>query len=307
MVLVALKTRPSGAKRAAASLPPLLRETLVERLEKLRFLDRPAELLQKGIRAVVPSGTAAKDVLSGTWLGHPVHPPLTDIVIGSWTSAWFLDSFGGRRMVPAADALVAVGIVAAVPTAATGASDWAELKDGTRRVGLVHALGNTTALTLQIGSFVARRQGRRARGVGLSMVAMGVASLSAWLGGHLSFGRGVGVNQTAFEDFPSAWTSVAVEDAVETGKPVRRSVGGHGVVLVRQGGRIHALADRCSHRGCSLADGTVAGGRLTCACHGSTYELADGSVVKGPATAPQPTLEVRISGGMVEVRGRQGA
>jgi len=170
---------------------------------------------------------------------------------------------------------------------------------------MVHALGNTTALTLQIGSFVARRRGRRARGVGLSMLAMGVAGFSAWLGGHLSFGRGVGVNQTAFEDFPSAWTSVADEAQLEAGQPIRRSAGGYGVMLVRHSGKIHALADRCSHRGCSLSEGSVSSGRITCACHGSTYELADGSLVKGPATAPQPALEVRVRDGRVEVRGRQ--
>jgi nitrite reductase/ring-hydroxylating ferredoxin subunit len=140
---------------------------------------------------------------------------------------------------------------------------------------------------------------------GLSMLAMGVAGFSAWLGGHLSFGRGVGVNQTAFEDFPTAWTSVADDGQLEAGKPIRRSAGGHGVLLVRQGGKIHALADRCSHRGCSLAEGSVSGGRITCACHGSTFELADGALVKGPATAPQPTLEVRVREGRVEVRGRQ--
>jgi nitrite reductase/ring-hydroxylating ferredoxin subunit len=137
------------------------------------------------------------------------------------------------------------------------------------------------------------------------MLAMGVAGFSAWLGGHLSFGRGVGVNQTAFEDFPTAWTSVADEDQLEAGKPIRRSAGGYGVMLVRDRGKVHALADRCSHRGCSLAEGSVADGRITCACHGSTYELADGFLVKGPATAPQPSLEVRVREGRVEVRARQ--
>ena len=233
-----------------------------------------------------------------------MHPPLTDVVVGSWTSAWVLDAFGGQRMQPAADALVGVGILAALPTAASGLSDWAELGEGTRRVGLVHALGNTTALTLHVLSWRARRQGHRPTGLALSMAGMGIAGFSAWLGGHLSFGRGVGVNQTAFEDFPTAWTSLTDESQLEAGKPIRRSAGGYGVLLVRSGGKIHALADRCSHRGCSLAEGTVADGAITCACHGSTFALADGRLLKGPATAPQPSLEVRVCEGKVEVRGR---
>jgi len=298
---VAVKVKPV----AQAVLTPLLRESVAERIEKLAVLDGAAELVQKGVRAVLPSGSAAKDVASGTWLGHPVHPPLTDLVVGSWTSAWILDAFGGKRVAPAADALVGVGIAAALPTAVTGLSDWAELREGPRRVGVVHALGNSTALTLQVLSFLARRRGARARGVGLSMAAMGIAGFSAWLGGHLSFGRGVGVNQTSFEDFPTAWTSVGDESALDGGDPIRRSAGGRGVLLVKHRGTIHALADRCSHRGCSLAEGKVKGGTVTCACHGSTFKLADGSVVTGPATAPQPILEVRVRDGKLEVRARK--
>src|SRR5438552_4113504 len=225
-------------------LGPLLREGVAERLEQLELLDRPAELLQRVVRALVPLGTPAKDALSGTWLGHPVHPPLTDVVVGSWTSALLLDLSGDRA---AADRLVGLGIVAAVPTAAAGFADWAELREGSRRVGLVHALGNTTALTLQVLSFRARRQGRRPAGVGFSLAAMAVAGASAWLGGHLSFARGVGVNQTAFETLPEDWTSVVEESKIEAGAPLRRSVGGTGVVFVRHRGKIHALADRCSH------------------------------------------------------------
>jgi nitrite reductase/ring-hydroxylating ferredoxin subunit/uncharacterized membrane protein len=301
---VALKTRVRAVAGSVTTGAPL-RETLAERLERFRLLDPPAELLQKAVRAALPNGSAAKDVLSGTWFGHPVHPPLTDVVVGSWTSAWLIDAFGGKRVAPAADALIGVGILAALPTAASGLSDWAELREGTRRVGLVHALGNTTALTLHVLSWRARRQGRRPAGRGLSLLGLTVVGGSAWLGGHLSFGRGVGVNQTAFEDFPTAWTALTDESQLEAGKPIRRSAGGYGVMLVRHNGKIHALADRCSHRGCSLAEGTVAGGRITCACHDSTFELSDGGLVKGPATAPQPSLEVRVRDGKVEVRARR--
>ena len=284
------------------SVRPAGREAIAERLERARLLDPTADLLQRGVRAAVPPDTAAKDMLSGTWLGHPLHPPLTDVVVGTWTSASLLDATGKRGRA-ASQLLLGAGILAALPTAAAGASDWAELRGGTRRVGLVHALGNTTALTLQTLSLRARRRGEHAKGIGLSTLAMTVATLSAWLGGHLSFGRGVGVNQTAFEDFPSSWTALGGDDELQLGQPLRREAQGVGVLLVRHRGEIHAIADRCSHRGCSLAEGTLREGTITCKCHGSTFTL-DGRVVTGPATAPQPALETRVREGAIEVRRR---
>jgi nitrite reductase/ring-hydroxylating ferredoxin subunit len=73
------------------------------------------------------------------------------------------------------------------------------------------------------------------------------------------------------------------------------------VLLVRQGGRLHAMDDRCSHRGCLLHEGKLEGNLLVCRCHGSTFHL-DGSIVRGPATAPQPRYDVRARGGKIEIR-----
>jgi nitrite reductase/ring-hydroxylating ferredoxin subunit/uncharacterized membrane protein len=287
-------------------MKPVVRETVARKIEDLGVLDYVSEPLQKLVRAAVPEESELKDALSGTWLGHPLHPPLTDAVIGAWSSALLLDLVGGENGEEAADRLVAAGILAAVPTATAGLSDWAELRGGSRRVGSVHAIGNTIALVLHTASWFARRRGDRGRGVTLSAVGYGVATFSAWLGGHLSFAEGVGVNQTAFEDSPGEWTSVLEEAALEDRKPTPARANGLAVVLVRTGGRVHALADRCSHRGCSLHQGTLNSDEtLTCPCHGSTFRL-DGSLVKGPATSPQPAFETRASQGRIEIRGRSG-
>jgi nitrite reductase/ring-hydroxylating ferredoxin subunit/uncharacterized membrane protein len=280
---------------------PLPRDTIADRIERVDALDSVAEPLQGAARRLVPQETAAKDLLSGTWLGHPLHPLLTDVVVGTWTSAAVLDLLGGEGAEHAADDLIGVGILAAVPTALSGLADWAELRGGPRRVGLVHALGNTTALVLHIASWRARRGGRREAGRGLSAAGMLLAGCSAWLGGHLSFGRGVGVNQTAFESPPQDWTAVGDEAEVGDGALVRVVADETGILLVRSDGELHAMLDRCSHRGCSLAKGSLDDGVVTCPCHGSQFAL-DGTVVRGPATAPQPALEARVEGGKIEVR-----
>jgi nitrite reductase/ring-hydroxylating ferredoxin subunit/uncharacterized membrane protein len=284
----------SVAPRDAAS-------ELVAAVERFDSLDGVTDRVQAAVREATGFEPHVKDVLSGSGFGHPVHPPLTDVVIGTWTSALLLDLLGGTRSQPGADLLLTAGIVSAVPTAAAGLSDWAELRGGTRRLGAVHALGNTTALTLQCLSWRARRRGHRGRGVALSSLAYGIASVSAWLGGHLSLARAVGVNQTALERLPSEWTPVIGDDELPEGKLVGTEAGGAGVLLVRRNGRIHAIADRCSHRGCSLHEGELRGDEIVCPCHGSTFGL-DGSLVKGPAAYPQPALETRTVDGKVEVR-----
>jgi nitrite reductase/ring-hydroxylating ferredoxin subunit/uncharacterized membrane protein len=285
---------------------PLARESVAEQIEHLQALDQVAEPLQEAVRTLVPQESQLKDLLSGTWLGHPLHPPLTDVVVGAWTSALLLDLVGGEQTEQAADLLIAGGILAAVPTAAAGLSDWAELRDGSRRVGSVHAIGNTTALVLHTLSWTSRRRGARTRGLALSGLGYAIVAFSAWLGGHLSFAQGVGVNQTAFQDGPSEWTAVIDESELEGAKLTPVQADDVGVLLVRKGPRIYALADRCSHRGCSLHKGKLKDDAVTCPCHGSTFRL-DGSILKGPATSPQPSFEVRTQEGKIELRTRPNA
>jgi nitrite reductase/ring-hydroxylating ferredoxin subunit/uncharacterized membrane protein len=277
---------------------------LARAIEGTAALDPPAKAVAKAIRGALSPGRT-KDALSGTWLGHALHPLLTDTVIGTWTSALLLDLAGGEDS-GAADRLVAAGIVCALPTALTGASDWADAEpaaDSVRRVGAVHAAGNVTALGVQVASLVARRRGDRGRGVALSLGAGALLALTGYLGGHLSFARGVGVDQTVFDPGPDEWTDAVAADEVGN-EPVTAVAGETPVVIVRAGASLLAVHDRCSHRGCSLSTGTVDGETIECSCHGSRFSLHDGRVERGPASAPQPAFEVRERSGRIELRRR---
>ena len=281
---------------------PVVRE-LAERIEEIQQLDGAAKLLKSLVDRYVPARTEVKDLLSGTWLGHPLHPVLTDVVVGAWTSSFLLDLMPGRRTRKASDRLVDVGIVAAVPTALAGLSDWADVGGRARRVGLVHASANVVALSLYVSSSVARKRGRRLRGWWLSATGFGMVNVSAYLGGHLSFGKGVGVDQTAFEEAPTDWQPAIPFDDLRDGQPTPAAVGGVEVLLVRRGATIYAISDRCSHRGCSLHEGEFPGQTtVVCPCHGSTFSLEDGALLHGPATAPQPSYRTRVRDGMIEVR-----
>ena len=277
--------------------------SLVDRLERLSGLDRVAQPIADRVSALFQRAQL-KDVLSGSWFGHPLHPLLTDLPIGSWTSAMLLDLVGGRRAQPAADVLVAVGIAAAVPTAVTGLSDWSDLGTEDRRIGLVHAAANSVAVSFYVASFVARRRGRRTSGVLLGLAGASAATAGGFLGGHLVYRRGAGVDHTVFDVGPEEWTPVEVADVPAEGAMAIVSAGGVDVMLTRRHGSLCGLADRCSHQGGPLHEGELLEGRVRCPWHSSEFMLDDGSVTRGPATAPQPVYEARADSGPVQVRRR---
>jgi len=173
--------------------------SLVARLESFDTLDGLARTAGRAVRGLVRDGTP-KDVLSGAWLGHALHPIMTNIPIGTWTSSVLLDWTGGEESRSAADRLLLTGILAAGATVATGWSDWADAEQGSaavRRSGLVHAAANATASALMIGSYVARKRDARGRGKLLSLAGSAALGTGGWLGGHLSYTLGVGVTAGA--------------------------------------------------------------------------------------------------------------
>jgi nitrite reductase/ring-hydroxylating ferredoxin subunit len=128
---------------------------------------------------------------------------------------------------------------------------------------------------------------------------------AAFLGGHLSFRKGIGVNHTAFEYPVGEWTPVLDDADLAEGEPRLVSAAGNDVLLYRpRPGAICALADHCMHAGGPLHEGTFEDGRVTCPWHASVFNLTDGSLVRGPATAPQPSYEARVRDGKIEVRSR---
>jgi nitrite reductase/ring-hydroxylating ferredoxin subunit len=278
--------------------------SLTQPVEDLAALDPIADWTQGVAGAIYPVGSRQRDLASGRLLGHPLHPLLTDVVIGSWVSAGFLDLFGDRYG-SAARRLVGLGVLAAVPTALAGLHDWMDLEGDDRRIGIAHALGNVAGVTLFATSWLARAAGLRKGGVMLSTLGMGVASASAWFGGHLAYRRGIGVNRTAFEVAPARWKDAIDESALRDGKLVGAKVGTLDILLVRNGDTVYAMHDRCAHLGCALHTGTLEGDTVVCPCHGSAFAL-DGTVVRGPATADQPALAVRVQDGKVQVK-RRGA
>jgi nitrite reductase/ring-hydroxylating ferredoxin subunit len=271
------------------------------------WLDPVAEQIQKLLSGAIeqggPTARQIKDFLNGTWLGHPLHAALTDVPIGAWTTAAVLDLVGARR---GADTAIGLGILAALPTAAAGLADWHDYSGPPRRLGLVHAMTNSAALNCYVGSLLARHSGNRALGVGLSTLGWGLVLFGAYLGGDLSFGKGVQVDRNAWNPPAEGWLVAANAADLTDGQLARGEIEVEGqklpLVLLKQGREILALGGTCSHMGGPLWEGKLEDGCVVCPWHGSTFDLESGRVVHGPAASPQPTYEARQRNGNVEVR-----
>ncbi|MGI8450603.1 MAG: Rieske 2Fe-2S domain-containing protein, partial [Streptosporangiaceae bacterium] len=247
-------------------------------IERWRRLDRAAGPANRLAHRVIRNG-AVKDVLSGTWLVHPVHPLLVALPIGSWAGAGVLDALPGDNAA-AARRLVGLGVLASLPAAATGLSDWSDTAGAEQRVGALHAGLNLTAIALYTGSWVCRRKPASA-GVVLALAGGVVVACAGYLGGHLAYALGVGIDTNAFQTGPGQWQTVTSEDQLEDGHPQAVSAAGVSLLILKQGGQIHVLANRCTHRGAPLSDGRVGPGCITCPWHGSVFDLESGAVRRG--------------------------
>jgi nitrite reductase/ring-hydroxylating ferredoxin subunit len=285
-------------------LPPGNRAP-VRTLASLDVLDPPAKAIGKKVREILKPGPV-KDALSGSWLGHALHPLLTDVTVGTFTSALMLDWLGGRDGRQAARRLIGIGLLSTPPTVVTGYSDWADTEvgdEGVRRIGIVHAAANATGATLFAASWARRRNGGSGRL--LALAGGGVLTAGAYLGGHMSFAEGIGVDQTAFEHPPEDWTAVLGSGDLQEGDKRCVLADGTAVMVVRSGGELYALSDHCAHRGGPLHEGELRDGTISCPWHSSVFDLRDGALVHGPAAYPQQAWDVRVRDERIEVRRRE--
>ncbi len=282
---------------------------ILDRVANVETFDKVIEPARRAVLGALKP-PAVKDFLHGTWIGHPLHPILVQVPVGSWVSAGLLDAV--PRMRPAATVLIGFGVAAAVPAAASGAADWSEQGTGVRRLGALHAVLNSAALGLYVGSLAARKKDRGGLGRMLSYSGLAIAGGSAAIGGHMSYTQSSGASHSApaARTLTTDWIDLGPLDDLPEGRPVLRTGEGQGapvpLAVVRRGARVDAFLSTCSHLGGPLAEGTVEEVRgeqcLVCPWHGSAFQLANGQPRRGPAANAQEKLEVRFEAGHVNAR-----
>lgn len=284
-------------------------QTIANVIGRQDWITSASNPIQSALKQLLGDARPLKDALHGTWLGHPLHPVLTDIPVGAWTLAMVLDAFesmsGRRELGAGADFAIGVGLLGALASAVTGITDWSETDGRAKNVGFVHALCNVAATSLYTASWwMRKRSSSRKDGVALSTLGYLIAFGGAYLGGHLVFAEQIGVDHTATADAtkPEKFTTVIKLDDLSENKPTRVEADGVAILLVKRGERVFAISETCPHLGGPLSEGKLVGDSIECPWHASQLALADGHVVSGPTTFPARCYDVRVRSGEVQVR-----
>ena len=295
-------------------------EKLVDAINDQKWLVPIDKTLQKAADATLnqggETGKTVRDLLHGLWLGHPLHPVITDLPIGAWTIGVMCDGIGllsgrksAKKLEKCSQALTAIGLVGALGAAITGLNDWQHTHNTPRRVGTLHAVLNIGATVFYVASLIMRRRGNTTSGKVVGWCGFGLMSAGAYLGGTLVYDEKIGVDHAPQRgELPQEWTPVLAESELAEGAmqsvEVEAKTQKIQVLLARRDGQIYALANRCSHLGGPLNEGKMEGACVVCPWHKSQFSLEDGHVVHGPAASAQPTFETRVRDGQIEIKSR---
>jgi nitrite reductase/ring-hydroxylating ferredoxin subunit/uncharacterized membrane protein len=285
----------------------------VHAVESQQWLDQPGYKLERamalGFNLLGEHGQRLQSGLHGTWLGHPIHPALTDIPLGAWTAALVFDGMDALTARPAglgraAEFAIGIGTIGGIGAAMTGAADWQYTHDTARRIGLTHGVLNASALALFLVSLRYRSRGLFAIGRGTAVLGYLLAAVAGHLGGDLVFRHRVGVDRSETSLAPRTYVPVLASADLAPDEPRRVSHEGVTVVLLRRGEQVYALGEQCSHLAAPMSEGWLYRGELVCPWHGSRFNLDSGVPVDGPATAPLACYDARVREGLIEIRRR---
>lgn len=262
----------------------------------------------------IPGTRPLKTLLHGTWpLKHPLHPAVTDLTVGAYIVVVALDVYylvtNDAGLTRATDFVLVLALLSSVVAVVSGLTDWNETFGEERRTGILHGLlmvvvnvGFVTSLWLRVGA------DQRVPAIAISVLALAVLLVAAYLGGEMVFGYGTEVNRQAWADPPTKWELLDVSaKRLEDRKPiVAKTKKGFPVFLVQLDGKIYAMGNMCTHAGGPLSEGKWVGtGRceIECPWHASRFCVKDGDVRGGPATFPQVRIQAREhDSGFIEVR-----
>ena len=270
------------------------------------WLDPVADVLEKLASPLLGEHgpQAVKDLLYGTWVGHPLHPFMTDVTLGAMTTSLALDVLGEER---GADMALKLGVLSSGVTALSGAAQWydATNNEEPRRLGALHAELNSLALGFYVASWILRDRDSRTAGIATAWIGHALSHTSGYIGGHLAYVLGIGVDRTVNIDAVEEWSDTGVQASdLSHGEVKRVEIDDVPVMILKDHTAIYAASPVCTHLAGPLDEGKVDGSCVECPWHGSVFDVTNGKVVHGPATSSLPIYEIRVVSGQVQVRTR---
>lgn len=248
--------------------------------------------------------------------GHPIHPMLIPFPIALLTGAFGFDvisiithdALWGITASRIEIAGIIMGLVAAIPGALDYFNAVPPRSSGHKRA-TQHGLLNVGVLVIFTIAAVVRPYSFIPDMWTLVLEALGFGMLcvSGWMGGTLAYRNQIGVDHRYAD--AGKWQEAQVR--ARAGEPIvvaeanelKRDqmklvyVGGQRIAIAMTDKGPVAFADRCTHRGGSLADGVLICGTVQCPWHGSQFDTSDGFVKAGPAREPIEVYTVREEAG----------
>ena len=291
-----------------------LTEQISARIIKSNLIKKISALLNRFLQGCfrIPAMRRLKIFLNGTWIGHPLHPMLTDIPIGAWTVTILLDLigllFGFPQLGLASSIAACIGVAGALAAAAAGLADWMDVNPPEKAIGAAHATANVSATILFLVSFLMRWSRDWQLGWKAFVIALAgylLIMIGGYLGGAMVFYKGVMVNRNAYRTGPDDFRPALATRELAEGQLKRVWVEEQPVLLLRSESTIYALGAVCSHYGAPLNEGKIVERTIECPWHASRFALEDGRVVQGPACTGVPVYDCKVVNDQVQIKRRQ--
>lgn len=254
--------------------------------------------------------------------GHPIHPMLVSFPIGFFAGSLAFDAAGALTDSPKLKDtgyhLMLAGLVSGAAAAVPGIVDYLTVippESDAENTAQTHALSNIGVMALFGANAVLRaKKGPMAVSLLLSGAACGLMVFAGWLGGTLVYQDQIAVDHLTAEGnehvalptreaVAGEFVSVCGTADLKKGQLGLLILNGERIVLARlEDDRFVAFADRCTHLGGPLSDGTLVGERVMCPWHGSEFNVCTGAVACGPAKDPIASYEVRVEGDRVLIK-----
>lgn len=248
---------------------------------------------------------------------HPIHPMLIPFPLAMFTATVLFDIvallFNKEAFAITAYYVQIVGVAFALIAAIPGIIDYVYTvppdSSAKKRAGQ-HGLLNTIAvLIFLIIWFYKRGQSPSAYiFIAAELVGLILLTIAGWMGGTLVYNNHIGVNtryafsgkwnEKYFDIIESPLIVASVND-LKNNQMKLLHIKGKRIVLAKSEDKYVAFDDRCTHKGGSLAGGSIMCGTVQCPWHGTQFNVFNGSVTAGPANEKINTYAVTEQDGKI--------